>query len=268
MNRSSDRVFQQLRRLVRGAPACLSLIVLVFTGAASAAPSTPESVAKETLLDALAPALAARGATATITVGAPDARRALAPCVQLTGFMPPGARLSGRTLVGVRCMDGAASGNGGAGASWQTFVAVEVRVEGSVWQSTRALRAGEPLGAGDVTMTRAMLTAPDLDAAGRGTAAMRTMASLDGRLPAPVGRILQRPVAAGRALSASDVRDEGRVAPGDPVRVVYRGDGFAVSSEGHATGAADPGSTVSIKLSSGAVVAGTLRADRLVELPR
>ena len=225
----------------------------------------PESIAKDTLLDALAPALAARGATATVTVGAPDARRALAPCNQLAGFVPPGARLAGRTLVGVRCLDGTGAGTG---ASWQTFVAAEVRVEGSVWQSTRALRAGEPLGAGDVTVTRAVLTAPDLEATGRGNVAARSLASLDGRLPAPIGRIVQRPVAAGRPLAASDVRDEGRIAPGDPVRVVYRGDGFAVSSEGHATGAADPGSTVSIKLSSGAVVAGTLRADHLVELPR
>lgn len=266
MNRRHDRFLQHARGPVvvgRGVLACvLSCTGLVtattMTAATAATTATPESVAKETLLDALAPALAARGATATVTVSAPDARRALAPCNQSTGFLPAGARLSGRTLVGVRCVEG---------ASWQTFVAAEVRVEGDVWQSTRALRAGEPLGAGDVTMTRAVLSAPDLDAAGRG-ASTRTLASLDGRLPAPLGRIVQRPVAMGRPLAASDVRDEGRIGAGDPVRVVYRGEGFSVSSEGHATGAADPGSTVSIRLASGAVVAGTLRADHLVELPR
>ena len=232
---------------------------------------TPESVAKQALLEALAPALAVRAATATVTVGATDTRRTLAPCNLMSGFLPPGARLSGRTTVGVRCLDGVGSG----GASWQTFVAAEVRVEGSVWQATRALRAGEPLGAGDVTQAIAALSAPDLEAAGAvvraagGPAATaRTLASLDGRQPAPVGRIVQRPVAMGRALTASDVRDEGRIGAGDPVRVVYRGDGFAVSSDGHATGAADPGSTVSIRLASGALVNGTLRADHLVELPR
>lgn len=263
MNRSPDRFFQHARRprVLRflvgpGVLACLWSCAAI---AATPAPETPESVAKETLLEALGPALAARGATATIAVSAPDSRRAPAPCNQFTGFLPPGARLSGRTLVGVRCLDG---------ATWQSFVAAEVRVEGTVWQTTRALRAGEPLGTGDVIPTRAALTVPDLDAAGRGNAATRTLASLDGRLPAPFGRIVQRPVAMGRPLTASDVRDEGRIAAGDPVRIVYRGDGFAVSSEGHATSAADPGSSVSIRLASGAVVAGTLRADHLVELPR
>lgn len=252
MNRSHDRFPKHARRRGLVLAAALS-----WTGLAAAA-STPESVAKETLLDALAPALAARGASASVTVSPPDARRALAPCNQFTGFLPPGAKLSGRTLVGVRCLDG---------SSWQTFIAAEVRVEGTVWQSTRALRAGEPLGAGDVIPIRAVLGAPDLDASGR-SPTNRSLASLDGRVPAPLGRIVQRPVAMGRALSASDVRDEGRIGAGDPVRVIYRGDGFAVSSEGHATGAADPGSTVSIRLASGAVVAGTLRADHLVELPR
>ena len=155
-------------------------------------------------------------------------------------------------------------------------MAAEVRVEASVWQATRALRAGEPLGNGDVSLASAVLTAPDMEAAaalsraapsGQGIVASRGFASLDGRLPAPIGRIVQRPVAMGRALTASDVRDEGRINPGDPVRVVYRGDGFAVASDGHATGAADPGATVSIRLASGALVNGTLRADHLVELP-
>lgn len=267
MNRSHDRSVPRPRR----APRALRRGVLAWwlscggvAGAVppAALPTTPETVAKETLIDALAPALDARNATATVTIGPPDARRAPAPCTRFTGFLPPGARLSGRTMVGVRCLDG---------ASWQTFVPAEVRVEGVVWQATRALRAGEPLGAGDVASAMAVLGASDVDAAVRSAAGgttARTLASLDGRLPAPFGRILQRPVGAGRALSASDVRDEGRIGAGEPVRVVYRGDGFAVSSEGHATGAADPGSTVSIRLASGAVVAGTLRADHLVELPR
>ncbi len=234
--------------------------------AAPAKPDTPESIAKQTLLDAIAPALEARGATAVVTVSALDARRVLAPCNQFAGFMPPGARLAGRTTVGVRCVDGAA---------WQTFVSAEVRVEASTWQSTRALRAGDALGSADVVLASTVLTAADLEAARAGagaarpgTAGSQMQAPLDGRLPAPIGRIVQRPVAAGRPLTASDVRDEGRIAAGDPVRVIYHGDGFAVSSDGRATSAADPGAPVSIRLASGALVSGTLRADHLVELPR
>lgn len=231
--------------------------------------ATPESVARETLLEALAPALAVRGATAVVTVSPPDARRTLEPCNQMTGFLPPGVRLAGKTTVGVRCVDGAA---------WQTFLAANVRVEASTWQATRALRAGETFADGDLVQVVATLTAPDLDAAaslaragsaaGKPAVNVRGLASLDGRQPAPIGRVALRSVSLGRALTAADVRDEGRINPGDAVRVVYIGDGFSITSEGHSVGAADPGSTVMIRLAGGALVNGTLRADHRVELPR
>jgi flagella basal body P-ring formation protein FlgA len=180
--------------------------------------------------------------------------------------VPPGARLAGRTLVGVRCADG---------SPWQAFLSADVRIDAPVWQSTRALRAGETLGAADVVPASMPLTPADIDAAladargapGRGNAA-RGLASIDGRQPAPIGRVLLRPVAAGRALLASDVRDEGRINAGEPVKVVYQGDGFSVSAEGRAVGPADPGSAIQIRLASGNLVSGTLRADHLVELPR
>ena len=48
---------------------------------------------------------------------------------------------------------------------------------------------------------------------------------------------------------------------------IRAGDGFSVASEGRAVGAADPGAMVLVRLASGSVVNGTLRADRRVELP-
>lgn len=239
-----------------------SAAVPVNAPPASQPATTPEAVAREALMEVLAPALAIRGATAVVTFEAPDARRTLAPCRQLAGFLPPGLRLSGRTLVGIRCLEG---------ADWQTFLTANIRVEASTWQATHALRAGDPLAAGDVVLASSVLTAADLESAVRGGATqpnIASLASLDGRSPPPVGRIVQRPVAKGRALTASDVRDEGRVNSGDPVRVVYRGDGFAVTSEGRSVGAGDPGATISIRLASGALVNGTVKADHLVELPR
>ena len=260
-----DRLAPTLRR----ATGLSALVVCVAGSTGAHAAATPESVAREALLEALAPALAVRGATAVVSVSPPDARRTLEPCNQMTGFLPPGARLSGKTTVGVRCVDG---------ATWQTFLTASVRVEASTWQATRALRAGETIADGDVVEAIAPLTAPDLDAAAAlartGTAAnkvaatSRGLAALDGRQPAPVGRVALRAVPAGRALIAADVRDEGRINPGDAVKVIYVGNGFAVTSEGHSVGAADPGSTVMIRLAGGALVNGTLRADRLVELPR
>ena len=236
----------------------------------------PEAVGRATLMDALAPVIATRGAVATINVAPLDTRRNLAPCARLAGFIPPGARLVGKTLVGIRCIEG---------ASWQTFLSAEVRVEAAVWQSTRALRAGDPLGSADLVQTQAPLTTADIEAAAQAarqgasgasnatvnaTAASpaRGLATIDGRTPAPLGRIVQRPVAMGRALAASDLREAGRINPGDAVRLVYSGEGFSVSSEGHSVGAADPGANVLIRLAGGALVNGTLLADHRVELPR
>jgi flagellar basal body P-ring formation protein FlgA len=239
--------------------ACVAaLAALGATGAVAA--QTTESVARDTVLEALSPALAARGATVRVDVATADAHRVAAPCARMVGFIPPGARLVGKTLVGVKCLDG---------ASWQTFVALDVHIEAPVWQAVRVLRPGEPLAAADLASTMAPLTTQDLDAAsGRGNTLSRGFASLDGRQPPPVGRTLQRQVAPGHALVATDIREEGRVNAGESVRVVYQGEGFAISTEGRTVAPADPGASVQIRLASGSVVSGTLRADRQVEMAR
>lgn len=222
-----------------------------FAATAGAEVVTPEAVAEATLNDWLAPVVAARAASVKIVVAPSDARRNLAPCQRAVGVVPPGARPVGRTVVGVRCVDG---------ATWQTFLSADVQVEADVWQTTRALRAGESLAATDVARTRAPLTAADFDPRSRG------LNTVDGRQASPVGRLLQRSVANGRALATADLKDAGRVNPGDPVVVVYQGAGFAVSAEGRAVGAADPGANLLIRLASGSVVQGTLRDDHRVEM--
>jgi flagella basal body P-ring formation protein FlgA len=238
--------------------ALFATLALLVTLPASAAAPTIESIARDALMDALGPVLTARGATAKVDIAPSDARRGLAPCNQMSGFLAPGARLVGKTLVGVKCLDG---------ATWQTFVSVDVKVEAPVWQTTHALTAGSQVAAADLAPVLAPMTQADLDAAsGRSNTVSRGLASLDGRNPPPVGRTLQRPVGAAHALVATDVREEGRVNAGDAVRVVYQGEGFAVTTEGRTVNPADPGSSVQIRLASGSVVSGTLRADRLVEL--
>ncbi len=223
---------------------------------------TPESAARALLDETLAPLLAARGANAVVTMTPSDARRTPPPCAQFNAYLPPGARLIGRTLVGVRCADG---------SNWQAFVPAEIHVDAPSWVAARALHAGEALAATDLVTSTTPMTQADLDAAlmssrGGNAGAARGMASIDGRTPPPLNRVVLRPVAMGRALSAGDVRDEGRINAGETVRVIYNGDGFSVTSEGRAVGPADPGATIQIRLASGTVVNGLLRSDHLVEL--
>lgn len=250
------------RFFVGGAFVLIGLLALISIAHGAEPSLSPEAIGRATLIDALAPVVASRGAVATVNVMPLDTRRILAPCARIAGFVPPGARLVGKTLVGIRCLEG---------ATWQTFLTADIRVEAPVWQTTHALRAGDTIGAADLKPTQALLTTVDIEAAASATRQSpqaRGLATIDGRTPAPLGRIVQRPVAMGRALAASDLREPGHVNPGDPVRVVYRGAGFSVSSEGHSVGAADPGASVLIRLESGTLVNGTLLADHRVELPR
>src|SRR4051794_3646230 len=56
-----------------------------------------------------------------LSVGKPSNRLQLAPCAEMEPFVPPGARLWGRTTLGVRCV---------SGATWQAFLPVHVRIYG------------------------------------------------------------------------------------------------------------------------------------------
>ena len=64
-----------------------------------------------------------RGLPGTVTfhVNGIDSANNLPPCEAFELFLPTGARLWGRTTVGVRCA---------AGANWSLFVKVQVKVEG------------------------------------------------------------------------------------------------------------------------------------------
>ena len=248
------------RRAVFGGVCVVGMLLALATIAhAEGTPTSAEDAGRQALLDALAPALAARGATATVNVTPPDARRNLAPCQRFSASIPPGARLTGRTMVAVRCIDG---------ATWQTFLSADIRVEAPVWEATRALRPGDALGSNDVRQVVGALQQADLEAPSIRNPNSRGLATIDPRGVAVAGRTLQRPVGTGRALVLADLRDDGRINPGDTVKVVYQGEGFSVTSEGRSVGAADPGSNVLIRLASGTVVNGTLRPEHLVELPK
>ena len=68
----------------------------------------------------------------SVVVGAIEPMQ-LAPCAQLQVFIPLGAKLWGNTSIGVRCS---------AGAEWNVYVPVTVRVQAPVVVATRPLASG------------------------------------------------------------------------------------------------------------------------------
>lgn len=179
----------------------------------------------------------------TIQVGEFAADNALAPCVQLEAFLPPGARAWGHVAVGIRCL---------APSPWSAWVPAEVRVKGLYLVTTGPLTAGQLLGPGDIRREAGELTAQPADVLTDPTQA--------------VGYAARIGLAAGRPLAASHLRLPPAVVQGQPVKVVTRGGGFQVTNDGTALSTAGDGQPAQVRLSSGQVLRGTARSGGVVEV--
>lgn len=178
-----------------------------------------------------------------IEFGALDPQARPAPCARLEPFLPAGARLWGRTSLGLRCSDGTA---------WSAFLPVTVRVFAPVLVTARSLPAGHALAEEDARIEEVDLTQQPpglLQDAGYA-----------------VNKVLSRPLAAGQPLRREHFRARALVAPGDPVRLIYEGAGFRVSTEARALGSATEGEPVRVQTESGRVVTGIARGPRRVVL--
>ena len=181
-----------------------------------------------------------------IAVGVLDARLKLAPCLRIEPYVPTGVRLWGRARIGLRCTEGA--------RRWNVYLPVTVHAYGSAWVAAAALAAGTTLQAADITAAEVDL-AEDADA----DAAITTQALA-------VGRVLARPLAAGRALRLTDFKPRLWFAAGDTVRVLATGVGFSVASSGQALTAGLEGQAARVRTDSGQVVVGMPVAARQIEI--
>jgi flagella basal body P-ring formation protein FlgA len=176
-------------------------------------------------------------------VGDVDARLQLAPCGRTEVFLPAGARFWGRSIAGVRCLDG---------AHWSITLPVTVRVFGPALVAARPLSAGSPVSAEDVRTTEVEWTR---EAQG----VVTTAAQLD-------QRVLARPVGIGQPIALNALRAPQAVGQGEPVRVVGRGNGFSIVADGVALASAVAGQSVRVRTESGKILTGTARPGRLVEV--
>jgi flagellar basal body P-ring formation protein FlgA len=182
-----------------------------------------------------------------VTVGALNERLRLAPCTQMVPFVPTGARLWGRSLIGVRCQDTTAGSPG-----WSVLVPVEVKVFGQALVATRALPAGEAPAADALELQEIELTrlAPGV---------ISDVATIgDG--------IMARTLAAGQPLRREHLRSRPIITVGEMVKLVASGSGFSVTSYGKALNAGADGQTVRVQADSGRTMTGIARAGKVVEI--
>lgn len=179
---------------------------------------------------------------ADITV-TPVFPRGLAPCTTLEPFMPAGARLWGRTTVGVRC-----SGD----RPWTLYLQARVSLQATYYLAARAIAPGEVLTAadliprdGDLTaMPQAIVTDPSQ----------------------AVGAVTLSRIVAGLPLRTDMLRGAGSIAIGQSVRVVTDGAGFSISAEGSAMNNAVPGQQVRVKTAGGQIISGIAKDGSTVEV--
>lgn len=226
---------------MRALAALLFLVACLLPAIATGNAPPTELERLRLFVESQAVALSAR---VEVTIGQPDPRLVLAPCHKAEPFLPAGARLWGKTWVGLRCVDG---------ARWSITVPVEVKVHGPALVAARALPAGQPVAASDVE-TR------EIELSRESASVFADPRSLDGKL-------LTRPLAAGQALRTDYFKAAPVIAQGDAVRLVARGPGFTVSTDALALQHAGDGQPVRVKTEAGRIVTGVARPGRLVEVP-
>jgi flagella basal body P-ring formation protein FlgA len=177
-----------------------------------------------------------------VRIGPLDSRMKLAPCAKAEPFIPAGARMWGRTMIGVRCLQG---------ASWSVAVPVQVIVRGPALVANANVQFGAAASAGDFHIEEVDLTRES-------GAVVADPALLN-------GRVMNRPIAAGQTLHADHLRVPQTVAPGDPVRVRLSGEGFAIVAEGVALNGGSDGQPMRVRTENGRILSGTLR-ERTVEI--
>ena len=169
-----------------------------------------------------------------VDVGALDERLRLAPCARVEPYLPAGARLWGRSRLGLRCLEGP--------TRWNVFLPLTIKAYGPAWVLTSNVAMGAEL-----TEADAMQSEVDWAAEPASVVAEPSMW---------VGQVASRQLIAGQTLRQSMVRPPHMFKVGAQVRVVAEGPGYAVTTMGQAMAAGAVGQTVRIRMSNGRIISG------------
>ncbi|MBP0596951.1 flagellar basal body P-ring formation protein FlgA [Herbaspirillum sp. LeCh32-8] len=178
-----------------------------------------------------------------IEVDPVDQRLNLAACVEPQAFMPNGARLWGKTTIGVKCV---------APSPWTIYLRASVQVISDYLVAAVPLVQGQTISITDVTRVRG-----DMSSLPNGVITEEAQA---------VGRVAAMSVRAGTPLRVDSVRNQRVVQQGQPVRVVSNGPGFQISTEARALTNANEGQMAQARTPAGQVVSGIAKAGGILEI--
>jgi len=174
----------------------------------------------------------------------PAAPSGLTQCTALEPFLPPGARIWGRTTVGVRCV---------GEHPWTLYLQARVAVNGNYYVASRDIAPGQSISQADIEARQTDLT--------------NMPRSVVTDLSQIVGTAAQSRITAGMPLRMDLLRTVNAVKFDQPVKLVAQGPGFSISSEGRALGNAAPGESVQVRTGSGQIISGVVKDGGTVEVP-
>lgn len=217
-----------------------------MTGANAQTAAELQTLALQWVRQAAPAALPASTAALRVdaSVGEVDNRLRLAPCGHVEAFLPAGTRLWGKTRVGLRCVDGM--------TRWSITLPATVRVTGPAWVVRNPVAAGATLSLADAVQSEVEWTE-------------ETAPVLEQPLQW-VGQSATRPLNTGQTLRQGLVRPAQVFGAGAQVRVVAKGPGFQIASEGQALSAGVVGQGARVRMDNGRVTSGTVLDARTVQI--
>ena len=183
------------------------------------------------------------GTRVTLEIAPLDPKTRVGECDAPEVTLPSGQRLRGRMHVGVHCV---------SPASWQIFVPVTVKIFGPFLITTRKLTAGQSLEGDAWRIVEGDLSTQPEDVL---TSAEQT-----------IGQRMRTGLTAGQPLRRDHLLRLHAVKQGQSVRIIVRGTGFSVSSEGVALANAYEGDTVRARNPAGQIIVGRARSGGIIEV--
>jgi len=175
----------------------------------------------------------------------PPARAASLPaCGRITPFLPNGPRLRARLSVGLRCA---------SLASWTVYAQASLSVQGQYYVAARTLNPGDTLRATSLTARSGDLISLPVGAVTNPTAVL--------------GQVTKQRIIAGQIVRTHALRSARSVQRDQTVRILARGTGFQVASEGQTLSAGAPGKSVQVRTASGQIISAIVRDEKTVEIP-
>lgn len=171
-----------------------------------------------------------------------EARHPLPHCPNPIPYLSQGAKLWGRTTVSVRCEN----------PSWRVMIKAQIKINAPYITAVNTLVQGHVIAESDLTSITGDITS------------LREGVLTDKNQL--VGKTVVRTIQAGSPIWLESLRAPKAIQQGQNVRIISRGKGFFVTSEGYAINSAGIGEVAKAKLQNGTIIRGIAKENGVIEM--